>query len=121
MFWMNDHEWVYVGGRSRCATCGRWANDLRCVPEFRLSGGRYPTITDLQHHYACGICGENILTRMVNGELRAICLNGHDVLETRRITQKNARDHRWAQEAMDYVEVLDDLPAELRALAEKER
>ena len=120
-----SHSWVYKNGRSQCRNCGVWAADLRCVPAFRQQGGRYPTLTDLQSHYVCAVCmqlsGEpcraNIRARTLDGELRALCDNGHDVIVTGRIARKDARDATYRRQESDALEVLDGLPPELRALA----
>ena len=122
-----SHAWIYRNGRSQCRKCGAWAADLRCMPAFRQQGGRYPTLTDLQN-YVCAVrsrysgesCGANIRARTLDGELRALCDNGHDVVIAGRIARKSSRDHVYRQQESDALEVLDGLPPELRALARKE-
>lgn len=115
---MCDHLWTFRDGRSYCGACGAWSLDLICWPELRQNGGHYPTATDVQRQFACGICYANILTRMVDGELRVVCRNGHDIGDTQDIITKAARDYRLLKQEADAVEVLDGLPPELRALVQ---
>lgn len=113
---MCQHLWTYRNGRSYCETCGAWALDLRCYPHLRRDGGQYPTMGTIQN-YACAECWANIRARMVDGELVAICDNGHNIADV-LIISKAARDYRVLRQEADAVEVLDGLPQELRALVQ---
>ena len=108
-------KWEYEAGRSKCRECGSWAMDLRCYPHLELIDGRFPTASEVQNFRACAKCLENFRARMVDGDLRIICENGHDVATT-QVIHKDLRDYRIAQQEMAAVDVLDGLPDHLRAL-----
>lgn len=117
----NCCRWTYKHGRSFCPDCGGWALDLRCFSHLRQSFpevgvyDKFPTATDVQNVYACAKCLENFRARVIDGELRIVCENGHD-LATTQIIAKATRDYRIAQQEADADEVLEGLPAHLRAL-----
>ncbi|MEE9596426.1 MAG: hypothetical protein V3V96_06580 [Acidiferrobacterales bacterium] len=52
---------------------------------------------------------------MVDGVLKIVCENGHD-LATTQVIHKDLRDYRIAQQEMEAVDVLEGLPDHLRAL-----
>lgn len=112
------HEWIYRNGRSFCADCGAWAPDLRCFPQLRQNGGHYPTAPDVQNHYACQQCYANFRARVVGGKLRVLCDCGHDLASV-QVIPKQLRDYILARQEAEAVEVLDGLPAELRAMLER--
>ncbi len=107
-------KWEYEAGRSKCSECGSWAMDLRCYPHL-LAFGRFPTLTEVQNFRACAKCLENFRARMVDGVLKIVCENGHD-LATTQVIHKDLRDYRIAQQEMEAVDVLEGLPDHLRAL-----
>ena len=114
----NDHDWQYRNGRSYCPECGAWVLDLRCCPELRGKGGAYLTATDLQNFWSCPLCEAGLRARMKDGELRILCDGDaqHDIIALGRAVPKLRRDYIIAHQEADADEVLDELPANLRAL-----
>ena len=90
--------------------------DLRCFPHIERFG-KFPTASDVQSSWACAKCLANFRARVIDGKLRIVC-DGEDQhdLATTQIIHKDLRDYRIAQQEVDAVEVLDGLPAHLRAL-----
>jgi hypothetical protein len=115
------HAWVWRDGRSECLACGATADDGRGMPPGSYPvrvGGRVEALTPgrLREH-ACPICLENVNPRMMDGELRVLCAgpDAHDVAAIRRALTRAHRDAIVARREMDVLEVIDGLPAELRA------
>lgn len=115
---MCSHAWVYRDGRSQCVKCSAWALDLRCCPDLRLRGGRYPTSTDLQRDFTCPICQAGLRARVVDGELRVVCdgPEAHDIVRLGRAVPRRKRDYIFARQEADAQEVLDGLPPALQAI-----
>ena len=116
-----QHRWTYRNGRSYCPDCGAWAPDLVCCPGLRQKGNVYPTATDLQRSYTCPVCEAGIRTRMHAGELRVLCdgPETHDIIELGQVTHKRKRDYIRDKELVQFHDVMDGLPPELRKEMQK--
>lgn len=114
---MCSHLWTYRNNQSECIRCSATANDGRGLPHgYYAINGVPMTPQKLQQAYACPQCLADINPRIVDGQLRLLCVGmlAHDIEVLGRAMTKGRRDYLLQKQQQDYYTIFDGLPENLQ-------